>query len=82
MSATKATLAELIPLLQRQTDQDFLQEGAKPHGGLEPPAGRVSTSLVIKTCERLIADDAVISLDCGANTHFAARNLMLRPGQN
>ena len=23
----------------------------------------------------------IISLDCGANTHFAARHLMLRPGQ-
>jgi thiamine pyrophosphate-dependent acetolactate synthase large subunit-like protein len=30
---------------------------------------------------RRIADDAIISLDCGANTHFAARNLMLRSGQ-
>ena len=37
--------------------------------------------MVIKAVSDLIADDAVISLDCGANTHFAARNLMLRPGQ-
>jgi pyruvate dehydrogenase (quinone) len=29
----------------------------------------------------LLADDAVISLDCGANTHFAARCLKLRPNQ-
>jgi pyruvate dehydrogenase (quinone)/pyruvate decarboxylase len=37
--------------------------------------------MVIKAVSDLIADDAVISLDCGANTHFAARNLMLRSGQ-
>jgi pyruvate dehydrogenase (quinone) len=37
--------------------------------------------MVIKAASDLIADDAVISLDCGANTHFAARNLMLRSGQ-
>ena len=36
---------------------------------------------VIKAVSDLIADDAVILLDCGTNTHFAARNLMLRPGQ-
>jgi pyruvate dehydrogenase (quinone)/pyruvate decarboxylase len=29
----------------------------------------------------LLADDAVISLDCGANTHFAARVLRLRERQ-
>ena len=29
--------------------------------------------MVIKAVSDLIADDAVISLDCGANTHFAAR---------
>ena len=28
-----------------------------------------------------LAPDAVISLDCGANTHFAARMLMLEEGQ-
>ncbi len=37
--------------------------------------------MVIKIVSDLIADNAVISLDCGANTHFAARHLMLRPGQ-
>jgi hypothetical protein len=37
--------------------------------------------MVVKAVSDLIADDAVISLDCGANTHFAARNLILRTGQ-
>ena len=37
--------------------------------------------MVIKAVSDLMSDDAVISLDCGANTHFAARSLMLRSGQ-
>src|ERR1700685_2230432 len=85
----KATLGALIPLLQRQSDRGFLREAqgrmadwnrllaeveATPRSPLRP-------QMVIKAVSDLIADDAVISLDCGANTHFAARNLMLRPGQ-
>jgi pyruvate dehydrogenase (quinone)/pyruvate decarboxylase len=37
--------------------------------------------MVIRAVSDLIADDAVISLDCGANTHFAARCLRLREHQ-
>lgn len=36
---------------------------------------------VVRALSDLLADDAVISLDCGANTHFAARCLQLREGQ-
>ena len=86
---SKATLAALVPLLQRQSDRGFLQEAqsrmenwnrllaeieATPRSPLRP-------QVVIKAVSDLIAEDAVISLDCGANTHFAARNLMLRSGQ-
>ena len=85
----KATLAALIPLLQRQTDRGFLQEAQSRMADWSRLLAEVeSTSraplrpqMVIKAVSDLIADDAVISLDCGANTHFAARNLMLRPGQ-
>ena len=56
---------------------------------LEPLARKVEATarsplrpqMVISAVSDLMADDAVVSLDCGANTHFAARNLMLRPGQ-
>jgi pyruvate dehydrogenase (quinone)/pyruvate decarboxylase len=37
--------------------------------------------MVIRALSDLLPDDAVISLDCGANTHFAARCLQLRPNQ-
>ena len=85
----KATLAELIPLLQRQSNRSFLEEAqsrtvdwnwllaeveSTPRTPLRP-------QMVIKAVSDLISDDAVISLDCGANTHFAARHLMLRPNQ-
>ena len=37
--------------------------------------------MVIRVLSDLLPDDAVISLDCGANTHFAARCLRLRANQ-
>jgi pyruvate dehydrogenase (quinone) len=39
------------------------------------------TQQVIRALSDLMADDAAISLDCGANTHFAARCLQLRENQ-
>jgi pyruvate dehydrogenase (quinone) len=85
----KATLAALIPLLQRQSDRGFLLEAQGRMKDWNRLLAEVETTaraplrpqMVIKAVSDLLADDAVISLDCGANTHFAARNLMLRPGQ-
>jgi pyruvate dehydrogenase (quinone) len=85
----KATLAALIPLLQRQSDRSFLREAQNRMADWSRRLAEVEATsraplrpqMVIKAVSDLIADDAVISLDCGANTHFAARNLMLRPGQ-
>jgi pyruvate dehydrogenase (quinone) len=37
--------------------------------------------MVVRAVSDLLADDAIISLDCGANTHFSARSLRLRPNQ-
>jgi pyruvate dehydrogenase (quinone)/pyruvate oxidase len=37
--------------------------------------------MVIRALSDLLDDDAVISLDCGANTHFAARFLRLKSNQ-
>ena len=45
------------------------------------PRTPLRPQMVIKAVSDLMSDDAVISLDCGANTHFAARHLMLRPNQ-
>ncbi len=85
----KATLEALIPMLQRQSDRGFLQEAQSRMADWNRLLAEIETTaraplrpqMVIKAVGDLIADDAVISLDCGANTHFAARNLRLRPGQ-
>jgi pyruvate dehydrogenase (quinone) len=85
----KATLAALIPMLQRQSDRGFLQEAQSRMADWNRLLAEIETTaraplrpqMVIKAVGDLIADDAVISLDCGANTHFAARNLRLRPAQ-
>jgi hypothetical protein len=85
----RATLQGLLPRLQRKTDRGFLSEAQNrtqdwnalldrienaPHLPLRP-------QMVIRALSDLLADDAVITLDCGANTHFAARHLRLRAGQ-
>ena len=56
---------------------------------MERPLDQVAASqrsplrpqMVIHALSDLLAHDAVISLDCGANTHFAARGLKLRKDQ-
>jgi len=84
-----ATLQGLLPLLRRQQNRSFLrdaqrrmadwnrlvaQDAAAPRTPLRP-------QMVIQTLSNLLAEDAMISLDCGANTHFAARGLQLKEKQ-
>ncbi|MBV8168731.1 MAG: pyruvate oxidase, partial [Alphaproteobacteria bacterium] len=85
----KATLQGLLPLLRRQDDRGFLdaaqQRMAAWNTLLEQVEATERTPLrpqmVMRKLSALMADDAVISLDCGANTHFAARCLRLRENQ-
>jgi pyruvate dehydrogenase (quinone) len=85
----KATLQGLMPLLTRKADRSFLQEAQRRmadwNGLLEKVAATARSPLrpqmVVRTLSDLLPDDAVISLDCGANTHFAARCLRLKAGQ-
>jgi pyruvate dehydrogenase (quinone) len=85
----KATLQGLIPLLRRKTDSGFLTEAQRRMADWNSLLERVETTeksplrpqMVIRVLSDLLDDDAVISLDCGANTHFAARFLRLRPNQ-
>jgi pyruvate dehydrogenase (quinone)/pyruvate decarboxylase len=88
-SDVKATLQALAPLISRQSDRSFLQEAQhrmadwnRLLAGVEATErSPLRPQMVMKALNDLMADDAVISLDCGANTHFAARHLMLRPNQ-
>jgi pyruvate dehydrogenase (quinone)/pyruvate decarboxylase len=85
----KATLQGLLPLLQRKADREFLEAAQERmrnwNGLLDRVAATERTPLrpqmVIRAVSDLLADNAVVSLDCGANTHFAGRFLRLRPEQ-
>jgi thiamine pyrophosphate-dependent acetolactate synthase large subunit-like protein len=78
----KATLAGLLPLLQNKADHSFLTEAQRRMQDwtkLLDQLERVERSplrpqMVARALSDLIAPDAVISLDCGANTFFAARH--------
>jgi pyruvate dehydrogenase (quinone)/pyruvate decarboxylase len=82
----RATLQALLPLLQRKTDRGFLSEARQRMADwnklLDDVEGTARSPLrpqmVVRAVSDLMADNAVISLDCGANTHFAARCLSLR----
>jgi len=85
----KATLAGLLPLLQRKSDRSFLTEAQTRMRDWNALLDRMehvtktplAPQTVIRALSDLLADDAIISLDCGTNTHYSARHLRLRAGQ-
>jgi pyruvate dehydrogenase (quinone) len=85
---TAATLRALMPML-RQKDDAFLREIQNEvtqwNALLDRVAATHRTPLrpqsVIRAISDALAPDALICLDCGANTHFAARFLTLRRDQ-
>ena len=85
----KTTLAALLPLLQHKADRAFLTEAQRRMQDWMKLLDRVESversplrpQMVVRALSDLIAPDAVISLDCGSNTFFAARHLRLREGQ-
>jgi pyruvate dehydrogenase (quinone) len=85
----KATLQSMMPILQRKSDRSFLTEAQQRMADWNAMLDRVETAsraplrpqMVVRAVSDLLADDAIISLDCGANTHFAARCLRLRENQ-
>jgi pyruvate dehydrogenase (quinone) len=85
----KVTLQALLPMLSRKTDRSFLNEARQRMVAWNTLLDRVESTaksplrpqMVIRAVSDALADDAVISLDCGANTHFAARCLRLRANQ-
>ena len=85
----RSTLQALLPLLDHKSDRAFLsvaQQRMTEWNDLLNQVERVERTplrpqMVIRAVSDLVTEDAVISLDCGANTHFAARCLRLRAGQ-
>ncbi|SAL01186.1 thiamine pyrophosphate protein [Caballeronia pedi] len=85
---TRETLRALLPML-RPKDPGFLRETqagvARWNALLDRVAAVERAPLrpqsVIRAISDALAPDALICLDCGANTHFAARFLTIRSGQ-
>ena len=84
------TLDALLPLLQRKTDRGFLAEAQGRmrdwHGLLErveatQKGPRLRPQTAVRALSDLAPANALFSMDCGANTHFAARHIRIREGQ-
>jgi pyruvate dehydrogenase (quinone)/pyruvate oxidase len=85
----KATLETLLPLIERRSDRSFLKECqsrmAEWRQLMNSQAARTDVPLkpqvVAKQLSDLLEDDAIISVDTGTITTWAARYLELRRGQ-
>ncbi len=85
----KATLQALLPMLQQTSDRSFLTTAQSRMRDWNALVRQVAATertpmrpqTAIAALDEALASDAVISLDCGANTHFAARTLMLKEAQ-
>jgi pyruvate dehydrogenase (quinone) len=88
VSDVKATVAALLPLIEAK-DPAFLQEAQSHMRDWRTLLDRVCATartpirpqMVVRELSNQLAPNAVISLDCGANTHFAARILELKERQ-
>jgi pyruvate dehydrogenase (quinone) len=84
----KATVTALLPLLQAK-DDGFLKEAQSRMREWRALLDRVCATartplrpqMVMRELSNQLAPDAIISLDCGANTHFAARIIELKEQQ-
>jgi pyruvate dehydrogenase (quinone)/pyruvate decarboxylase len=85
----KLTLQALMPLITRTDDRSFVQEAQQRMTDWNrlveqvehTPRSPLRPQMVVRALSDLASDDAMISLDCGANTYFAARHFRLRAGQ-
>jgi pyruvate dehydrogenase (quinone) len=84
----KATIAALLPLVDAK-ESAFLSEAQRRMRDWRALLDRVCATtrsplrpqMVMRALSEQLASDAIISLDCGANTHFAARIIQLRENQ-
>jgi pyruvate dehydrogenase (quinone) len=88
VSDVKATVAALVPLVNSK-DAAFLSDAQSRMRDWRGLLDRVCATarsplrpqMVMRELSNQLASDAVISLDCGANTHFAARIIELKEQQ-
>jgi pyruvate dehydrogenase (quinone) len=85
----RRTLADLLPLLEPQTDRSFIERIGAKMSEWNEALQRIETSskmplqpqLVARQVSELLAPDALLTLDCGSNTFFAARHISMLPTQ-
>jgi len=85
----RSTIQALLPLLHSNPDQTFLNQAQEHVRDWDAVLERIESvprsplrpQMVIRAFSDLLSDNAIITLDCGANTHFAARHLRLRENQ-
>jgi pyruvate dehydrogenase (quinone)/pyruvate decarboxylase len=85
----KQTLAALIPLLRRKDERNFLQTAQARMNDWRRLTDKIEQDervpirpqRVVRALSDLLDDNAVIALDCGANTHFAGRHLRIKGDQ-
>jgi pyruvate dehydrogenase (quinone) len=86
----RATLTSLQPLLRRKSDRSFLTEAQRRKADWLRLLDRVADTqkgprlrpqTAVKILSDLAPSDALFSMDCGANTHFAARFIQIRDDQ-
>jgi pyruvate dehydrogenase (quinone) len=87
----KATLDALQPMLAQKVDQNFLSETQRrmadwrrllEHIASVQKGPRLRPQTAMKALSDLAPANAMFSMDCGANTHFAARMIQIRDGQS
>jgi pyruvate dehydrogenase (quinone)/pyruvate decarboxylase len=88
---TRATLEALQPMLRQKVDQNFLGEAQRRMHDWRSLLERVASTqkgprlrpqTVMKALSDLAPANAMFNMDCGANTHFAARMIQIRDGQS
>src|SRR6185436_3696432 len=85
----KSTLQVLLPHLVRRDDRSFLEKAQagmqKWRETLHSRASRddvpLKPQVVAEGLNGLLADDAIVSVDCGTVTAFAARHIQMKRGQ-
>ncbi len=85
----RRTLTDLLPQLQPQGDRTFLEQIRAKMAEWNQALSRIETSkklplqpqVVARQVSELLAPDALLALDCGSNTFFAARHLSMVPTQ-
>ncbi len=87
---SRATLRELLPLLQRNGDRGFLEKAQSDMSdwrrSMDDQASRTDVPMkpqvVAAAVNRHLRDDAIVVTDSGTNTAWFARQIQLREGQD